>query len=826
MWRAAVLIGAILVAKSMAQGERSTPPTPGSVDWRDEVLQVPYDPPALPEEPILEIARHEIEALQRDQSVINTPLRLADRQFDRGLGTHAPSHLMLYSPQPVTGFRAWVGVDNNERTSGVAGTVVFVVRVDGREVFRSPVMSAASEPLRVDVEFAATQHLSLIVEDAGDGVNSDHADWAEPELVTADGGTLQVGAFAEGEIPGEVRRYPFSFVYYGTLSDELLPQWPGEVTTSELEDGRTRSTTVWSDPHSGLRVTWETTTAPGFASADWLLWFANEGEDDTGIVEAVRPLDLIESTPIDSAQPYLLHSAKGGTPTPDQLAPSVDVVGAGSRVMLESGHGRSSGENLPFFKVQSGRGSIVMGLGWTGEWRVDATASRLGRMRLSGGMAETHFRLHPGERVRTPRVLALFHDGETLEANAQFRQLIQDHYALAKEGDEPLPTLFSNTCFTRGGGWLNECNEENQVSLIRAYAPLGLEAVITDAGWFEGGWPNGAGNWTPRKDAYPDGMAPVAAAAEDVGMSYGLWFEPERVMPGTDLQRNHPEWLLRAGDEPQGVYLLNMAIPEAREYFLDIVGGFMELPGFAVYRQDFNMDPWPMWRYHDAPDRVGITEMKYIEGLYTYWEELHRRWPDAILEGCASGGHRIDLGSIMRMHFHQKTDYWFDYEVDQAALFSAAQYLPNNTLVAHVDVVDEYAYRSTMASSLCIGWIADAEGFDQETASALLSEYNSVKHLLTGAFYPLSDYSREHTDWLVSQYHRPDLGEGMVLAFRRGQSIYRTAELRLHGLDPHKMYEVDLLEGATRATGAELMSGLHLTIASPRESVLIRYRRI
>ncbi|MBM4091938.1 MAG: hypothetical protein FJ276_21285 [Planctomycetes bacterium] len=64
------------------------------------------------------------------------------------------------------------------------------------------------------------------------------------------------------------------------------------------------------------------------------------------------------------------------------------------------------------------------------------------------------------------------------------------------------------------------------MSLINAYAPLGLEALLTDAGWFTGGWPGGAGNWDARKDAYPNGMGPVAKAALDKGMIYGLWYEP------------------------------------------------------------------------------------------------------------------------------------------------------------------------------------------------------------------------------------------------------------------------------------------------------------
>ena len=150
-------------------------------------------------------------------------------------------------------------------------------------------------------------------------------------------------------------------------------------------------------------------------------------------------------------------------------------------------------------------------------------------------------------------------------------------------------------------------------------------------------------------------------------MVYGLWFEPERVVANTDLHKQHPDWLLRRKDGDDDTYLLNFGLPEVQEYFFNIVTDFMELPGFRFYRQDFNMDPLPYWRYSDAPDRQGITEMKYIEGLYAYWDRIATTWPDSIREECASGGHRIDLETVMRMHMHQKTDYWFDNEADQAA---------------------------------------------------------------------------------------------------------------------------------------------------------------
>ena len=264
-------------------------------------------------------------------------------------------------------------------------------------------------------------------------------------------------------------------------------------------------------------------------------------------------------------------------------------------------------------------------------------------LRIQAGMELTHFKLLPGEKVRSPRMLAMLQPGDTLESNARFRQLIYKHSCATRDGAKPEPTLFCNTCFTRGGGWLNECNAENQISLIRAYAPLGLEVLLTDAGWFEGGWPSGAGNWNPRKDAYPEGMGPVAAAAKEHGMVYGLWFEPERVVPGTEFHREHPELCLATGDANPWAYLADFGKPATQEYFFQIVKGFMDLPGFRVYRQDFNMDPLPYWLANDAEDRQGMTEIRYIEGLYAYWDRLATTWPDSWREECASGGRRIDL---------------------------------------------------------------------------------------------------------------------------------------------------------------------------------------
>jgi len=622
-------------------------------------------------------------------------------------------------------------------------------------------------------------------------------------------------------------RYPFSFVYGGKPSDKLLDTWQTESRSEKLDADRTRVTTTWTDPETGLRVTREAVRYSDFPTLDWVLYFENTGKTDTPIIESIQSADLTVDFPMDRA-PYLLHRSNGAPANPTDFEVSELAVDAAHPQVMSGGGGRSSNKDLPFFKVETGTGSIIFAVGWSGQWLARLECPNHRQLRVTAGLELTHLKLHPGERVRTPRILVLHWQGDTLESNARFRLLIYKHYCAKRGGKTPLPIPFINTCFTRGGGWLNECNAENQISLIKAYAPIGIEALITDAGWFEGGWPAGAGNWTPRKDAYPEGMGPVAKAAKEHGMVYGLWFEPERVVAGTPIHKEHPEWCLASQADPQGTYLLNFGLPEVQEHFFNIVKGFMDLPGFEFYRQDFNMDPLPYWRFNDAPDRQGITEIRYIEGLYAYWDRIASAYPNSIREECASGGRRIDMETVMRLHLHQESDYWFDNEVDQAQIWSLSQYLPNNVFDTPLIRLDDYSFHSTMACSLIPGWIADEPGFDTTRAKKLMDRYRELRHLLVGAWYPLLPYSRDPRHWMAYQFHRPDLNEGMMLALRRPESPYPTADLALHGLDPDATYELtsDVTGKKTTARGSELMKLFQPVISEPHRSELIVYREV
>ena len=192
---------------------------------------------------------------------------------------------------------------------------------------------------------------------------------------------------------------------------------------------------------------------------------------------------------------------------------------------------------------------------------------------------------------------------------------------------------------------------------------------------------------------------------------------------------------------------------------------------------------------------------------------MAKRWPNSIRIECSSGGNRIDLETIMRMHIHQKSDLWFSNVIDQASGWGLSQYLPNNTVMAPINRLDDYTFHSVLPYSLCIGWIADAPAFDYIRAKKLMDKYLKYRHLLTASWYPLLPYSRSRTDWIGSEYYRPDLDEGIILVFRRENSKYITFNAKLHALIPENTYQLkwDMTKNIHTYTGKELMNGIEIS---------------
>ena len=119
--------------------------------------------------------------------------------------------------------------------------------------------------------------------------------------------------------------------------------------------------------------------------------------------------------------------------------------------------------------------------------------------------------------------------------------------------------------------------------------------------------------------------------------------------------------------------MLNLGNPEARKWVTEHFSRLIKEQGVDLYREDFNIDPLGYWRGNDAPDRQGITENLYIQGNLAYWDELRRRFPDNLIDSCASGGRRNDLETLRRAVPLLRSDFYSASQPGNPAAITGSQ---------------------------------------------------------------------------------------------------------------------------------------------------------
>ena len=135
-----------------------------------------------------------------------------------------------------------------------------------------------------------------------------------------------------------VKDISFSFIYDGKTSETFLAQWPCRQKIQELSDGRTLTTTTWTDKKIGLSVLCETTRFGDFPAVDWLVRFRNDGQADTLIIENVHALDMTLNQPC-AAGAFHLHKLNGSPANPSDFEPAEVVLGLNASCSLGAAGG-------------------------------------------------------------------------------------------------------------------------------------------------------------------------------------------------------------------------------------------------------------------------------------------------------------------------------------------------------------------------------------------------------------------------------------------------------------------------------------------------------
>jgi alpha-galactosidase len=237
--------------------------------------------------------------------------------------------------------------------------------------------------------------------------------------------------------------------------------------------------------------------------------------------------------------------------------------------------------------------------------------------------------------------------------------------------------------------------------------------------------------------------------------------------------------------------------------------------------------PLPTWRKNDAADRQGITENLYVQGHLAFWDELRRRNPGLRIDSCASGGRRNDLESMRRAVPLLRSDFQFPdmkgvVEGNQGHTYGLSFWLPYQGTGCYL--ADKYSVRSFYLPAF------GTVGFTPATAAIHREAYEEcvrIAPLMLADYHPLTPYSRQADGWIAWQFNRPERGDGVVQAFRRGECTKAMMNFRLSGLDPKARYAITNfdLDATEMLSGDELLKkGLTLEIKDKPGAAIVMYR--
>ncbi len=626
---------------------------------------------------------------------------------------------------------------------------------------------------------------------------------------------------------------PFSFMYGAQSSKNMLSDWPGQIQDKTLDAARTQHTMIWNDRKTGLEVRCVAVEYSDYPVVEWTIYFKNNAAQDTPVLEDIQGLDARWKRGAEGE--FVLHGIKGDFCTADSFEPYQLTLTPGLEKQFSppnSGKSCDGPEGWPYYNLQMPNGGIILAVGWPGQWASSFVRDRSNGLRIKAGQQLTHLQLKPGEEIRTPLIALVFWEGtDVVRAQNLWRRWYMKHVIPYVDGKPQGPLAQIQV----------GASEEN-IEYVKKFQEAGIQVDICwrDAGGAHTWYPNqngpykgndswlNTGTWDIDPERYPKGFKPFSDWVHGQGMKFLLWFEPERVGdPNSWLGQNHPEWLLHPGSVG---LIFDEGNPDALAWLINHIDGMIKSQGIDWYREDMNGNgPCPSWRNHDAPDRQGITENFYVQGHLAFWDELKRRNPHLCIDSCASGGRRNDLETMRRSVPLLRSDFQFPtmegvVEANQAHTYGLSFWLPfQGTGTYHYD---SYSFRSFYIPGFGMGGMNPENTAAQQQAYA---ECRKIAPCMLGDYYPLTAYSRQTDQWIAWQFNRPELGDGVIQAFRRKENPQESQTFRLQGLDPASEYEVTNfdVEGSIKATGKDLMeTGLAVPIKNTPGAAVIVYNQV
>lgn len=491
--------------------------------------------------------------------------------------------------------------------------------------------------------------------------------------------------------------------------------------------------------------------------------------------------------------------------------------------VLDSKRGASSTHQQPFIGLVRPETTEMQGEAWglhlvySGNFtaRTEVDAFQQTRVLLGINPHGFGWQLEPDAHFQTPEAVLAWSDSGLNGLSHAFHHLYRDHLVRGEHRHKTRPILANNWEST-----YFDFDAEKLLRFAHNAKALGVELLMLDDGWFgeRNDDTSSLGDWFVNRQKFPHGLRPLIDQVHALEMKFGLWFEPEMISRRSELFALHPDWVIRAGQQPlsegRNQYILDLGRPEVRDNILQQLSHFLDEHPVDYIKWDMNRNMTEVGSFPVPAAQQQETAHRYLLGLYALLEALTQRFPHILFECCAGGGGRFDPGMLYYM-----PQAWVSDNTDAASRvhiqYSTSLMYPPIMQCAHVSEVPNHqmgrstsmAMRGAVAMSGNYGLMLDLMHSDSERDEAVRQQiacYKQHRQLLQfGTFWRLVS-PWENSEIAAWMFVAPDQSEALLMAF----SLVSVAsaplrKLRLAGLSPDARYRLD--DGLQSVGGDELM---------------------
>lgn len=457
---------------------------------------------------------------------------------------------------------------------------------------------------------------------------------------------------------------------------------------------------------------------------------------------------------------------------------------------------------------------IGFSLVYSGDFLAQVEVDTYDVTRVVMGIHPNEFRweLKKGESFQTPEMVMVYSEEGSNKMSQTFHKLYRTRLARGNWRDEGRPILINNWEAT-----YFDFNEEKILKIAEKAKELGIELFVLDDGWF--GKRNidncSLGDWYPNLEKLPGGITGLAEKIEEMGMKFGLWFEPEMTNKDSDLFRAHPDWLLadlrRSYCHSRNQYVLDFSKPEVVDYIHAQMRKILKEAPVSYVKWDMNRAFSEVFSNGNDREHQGKVRHKYILGVYSLYERLIEEFPEILFESCASGGARFDPGMMYyapQAWTSDNTDavdrikiqYGTSFAYPLSSMGSHVSASPNHQVrrSTSLDTRANVAYFGTFGYELDITRLPEEELETMKKQIAFMKKHRDL--IQKGTFYRLlSPFEGTSSAWMVVS---EDRSEALAAYFRVMQPANGKFErIYLKGLDSAEKYTVQEQFGAEMQYG-------------------------